>query len=76
MKKETPIGSTTKTFTLTYEHNPYEVNIYTPKRSKGKTVVFPIFNYSLPSQCCLNPVFENMEKEPQRIHRKYPCMAN
>lgn len=50
MKKETPIGSTTKTFTLTYEHNPYEVNIYTPKKSKGKTIVFPIFNYQSDKQ--------------------------
>ena len=50
MKKETPVGSTTKTFTLTYEHNPYEVNVYSPKRSKGKTIVFPIFNYQSDKQ--------------------------
>lgn len=50
MKKETPAGSTTKTFTLTYEHNPYEVNVYSPKKSKGKTVVFPIFNYQSDKQ--------------------------
>ena len=50
MKKETPIGSNIKTLTLTYEHNPYEVNIYSPKKSKGKTVVFPIFNYQTDKQ--------------------------
>ena len=50
MKKETPVGSTTKTFTLTYEHNPYEVNVYSPKKSKGKTLVFPIFNYQSDKQ--------------------------
>ena len=50
MKKETPTGSSTKTLTLMYEHNPYEVNIYTPKKSKGKTIVFPIFNYQADKQ--------------------------
>ena len=45
MKKEKPFGSSQKTLTLTYEHNPYVVNIYIPKKSKGKTIVFPIFNY-------------------------------
>lgn len=50
MKKETPVGSTVKTITLTYEHNPYEVNIYSPKKSKGKTIVFPIFNYQSDKQ--------------------------
>lgn len=50
MKKETPVGSATKTLTLMYEHNPYEVNVYTPKRSKGKTLVFPIFNYQSDKQ--------------------------
>ena len=50
MKKETPTGSSTKTLTLMYEHNPYEVNIYTPKKSKGKTIVFPIFNYQTDKQ--------------------------
>ena len=50
MKKETPVGSTAKTLTLMYEHNPYEVNVYTPKRSKGKTLVFPIFNYQSDKQ--------------------------
>ena len=34
-----------KNITLTYEHNPYETHIFHPKKSNGKVIVFPIFNY-------------------------------
>ena len=34
-----------KHITLSYEHNPYETHIFSPKRSNGKVIVFPIFNY-------------------------------
>ena len=34
-----------KSITLTYEHNPYETHIFQPKKSNGKVIVFPIFNY-------------------------------
>ena len=34
-----------KHITLTFEHNPYETHIFLPRKSNGKVVVFPIFNY-------------------------------
>ena len=35
----------TKNITLMFEHNPYETNIYAPKKSADKAIVFPTFNY-------------------------------
>ena len=41
--------NTTK-LTLTFEHNPYETEIYLPKRFNNKTIIFPIFNYQASKQ--------------------------
>ena len=35
----------TKSITLTFEHNPYEVNVYLPKKASSKVVIFPTVNY-------------------------------
>ena len=40
----------TTSLTLTFEHNPYETEIFIPKHSNNKTIIFPIFNYQASKQ--------------------------
>ena len=40
----------TNKLTLLFEHNPYETEIYLPKRHNNKTIIFPIFNYQASKQ--------------------------
>ena len=52
---------TSKKVTLSYEHNPYETHIFLPKKSNGKIIVFPIFNYQGHNQFIhlISPLVEN-----------------
>lgn len=34
-----------KEITLLFEHNPYEINVYLPKKVSDKVILFPTFNY-------------------------------
>ena len=43
-------NGTVEKITLTFEHNPYVVEIFNPKKASGTTILFPIFHYQTSKQ--------------------------
>ena len=50
MEKTRGYKLNSKNLTLEFEHNPYQTEIFAPKRYINKTIVFPIFNYQANKQ--------------------------
>ena len=50
MEKTRGYKLNSKKITLEFEHNPYETEIFSPKKVSSKTIVFPIFNYQTNKQ--------------------------
>ncbi len=48
------------TYKFDIDHNPYEVSVYSPNKSNGKIILFPIFHYNGDNQFLdlLNPIIE------------------
>lgn len=47
--------------TITLEHNPYEITIFSPKKKSKKLIIFPLFNYQAERQYkdLINPLLEH-----------------